>query len=98
MDGAKGNVGEGRAAYGLTMRSHADVTRFFAGLDLLEPGVVSVDEWRRDAAAPHSARRPGHAHPRRGRPQALSRRTPGRTPARGARSNRLRAPPGTAVA
>ena len=52
MNRLRGSVTEGRAAYGFTMRSRAEVTRFFAGLELLEPGVVSVDEWRRDAAAP----------------------------------------------
>jgi hypothetical protein len=29
-----------------TPRSHAEVTRLFGGLDLLEPGVVRVEEWR----------------------------------------------------
>jgi hypothetical protein len=29
-----------------TLRNHADVTRFFGGLELLEPGVVRVEEWR----------------------------------------------------
>ena len=27
-------------------RSHAEVTRFFDGLELIEPGVVAVQEWR----------------------------------------------------
>jgi hypothetical protein len=27
-------------------RTHADVSRFFEGLELVEPGVVQVDEWR----------------------------------------------------
>jgi hypothetical protein len=30
-------------------RSHAEVTRFFAGLELVEPGVVRCPEWRPDA-------------------------------------------------
>ena len=30
----------------LTMRSHTDVARFFTGLDLVEPGLVRVEEWR----------------------------------------------------
>ncbi|MFD4583207.1 SAM-dependent methyltransferase [Streptomyces sp. NPDC058434] len=34
----------------LTQRTPADVTRFFDGLDLLEPGVVSCNHWRPDAA------------------------------------------------
>jgi hypothetical protein len=29
-----------------TLRDHAQVTRFFDGLELLEPGVVRVEEWR----------------------------------------------------
>jgi hypothetical protein len=29
-----------------TLRSHADVTRFFGGLELVGPGVVRVEEWR----------------------------------------------------
>jgi hypothetical protein len=27
-------------------RTHAEVTRFFDGLDLVEPGVVVVPQWR----------------------------------------------------
>jgi len=27
-------------------RSHAEVARFFDGLELVEPGVVAVQEWR----------------------------------------------------
>jgi S-adenosyl methyltransferase len=29
-----------------TLRNHAEVTRFFGDLELLEPGVVRVEEWR----------------------------------------------------
>jgi hypothetical protein len=29
-----------------TLRDHAEVTRFFTGLELLDPGVVRVEEWR----------------------------------------------------
>jgi S-adenosyl methyltransferase len=29
-----------------TLRDHAQVLRFFDGLELLEPGVVRVEEWR----------------------------------------------------
>jgi hypothetical protein len=29
-------------------RTHAEVSRFFDGLDLLEPGVVHLPEWRPD--------------------------------------------------
>jgi hypothetical protein len=51
MDRLRGSV-DRQAAYAFTMRSHAEVSRLFAGLDILDPGIVSVDEWRRDAAAP----------------------------------------------
>ncbi|MEU3830418.1 SAM-dependent methyltransferase [Streptomyces sp. SID486] len=45
------NVQRGIAAYaagGVTLvaRSHAEVGTFFQGLDLLEPGIVSVADWR----------------------------------------------------
>ncbi|MFH9402097.1 SAM-dependent methyltransferase [Streptomyces sp. NPDC017638] len=47
------NVGKGIAAYaagGVTLvaRSHAEVGTFFAGLGLLEPGIVPVTDWRPD--------------------------------------------------
>jgi hypothetical protein len=29
-----------------THRSHAEVARFFDGLDLVEPGVVQISKWR----------------------------------------------------
>jgi S-adenosyl methyltransferase len=32
-------------------RSHEEMERFFAGLDLLEPGIVRVEEWRPDPDA-----------------------------------------------
>ncbi|MFB7736108.1 SAM-dependent methyltransferase [Streptomyces sp. NPDC056112] len=35
---------------GATPRTHADVTRFFDGTDLLEPGVVQLPEWHPDPA------------------------------------------------
>jgi hypothetical protein len=41
-----------QAAVPLTARSHAEVTRFFAGLDLIDPGVVQVHRWRAGAGAP----------------------------------------------
>jgi hypothetical protein len=28
------------------MRTHAQITRFLDGLDLVQPGVVQVDQWR----------------------------------------------------
>ena len=34
-----------RSATPITLRSHAGVTRFFDGLDLLEPGVVQLHRW-----------------------------------------------------
>jgi O-methyltransferase involved in polyketide biosynthesis len=33
-------------------RRHADVVRFFDGLELVEPGVVHLDEWRPDETTP----------------------------------------------
>jgi SAM-dependent methyltransferase len=33
-----------------TYRSHAEVSRFFGGLDLVEPGVVPLPQWRPDTA------------------------------------------------
>jgi hypothetical protein len=32
-----------------TYRSHAEVLRFFDGLELVEPGLVRVPEWRPDS-------------------------------------------------
>jgi len=34
----------------MTPRSHAEVSRFFDGLDLVEPGVVALPSWRPDSA------------------------------------------------
>jgi hypothetical protein len=36
----------GRVQQQFTLRNREQVTRFFAGLDLVEPGVVPVEEWR----------------------------------------------------
>jgi hypothetical protein len=38
-------------------RTHAEITRYFAGLDLVEPGLVPIRQWRAlgDAAAPAPA-------------------------------------------
>jgi hypothetical protein len=33
----------------LTMRTHAEVMRFFEGMEMLEPGVVAVNDWRPDS-------------------------------------------------
>ena len=35
-----------QAAFPVAARTHAEVCRFFAGLDLIEPGVVQVHRWR----------------------------------------------------
>ena len=40
-----------RSAGTTTLRSHAEITRFFDGLDLLEPGLVQVQRWRPGSAA-----------------------------------------------
>jgi hypothetical protein len=34
-----------------TLRNRAGITRFFDGLDLLEPGIVPVNQWRPGRAA-----------------------------------------------
>jgi hypothetical protein len=39
-------------------RTHAQVARFFAGTDLVEPGLVPVEEWRPDPGSP-SGHSPG---------------------------------------
>ena len=46
---------EKSTAPGVT-RSHAEVTRFFDGLELVPPGVVNVSSWRPDLPARKSAR------------------------------------------
>jgi len=35
-----------------TLRTRAEILRFFDGLDLLEPGLVQVHRWRPGLAAP----------------------------------------------
>lgn len=40
----------------VTPRSHAQVSRFFDGLELIEPGVVPIQQWRPDSDAEASAR------------------------------------------
>jgi hypothetical protein len=40
----------------LTARSHDEVSAFFAGLDLLEPGVVQLHRWRAGAGDPGTGR------------------------------------------
>jgi hypothetical protein len=38
--------------FALVPRTRAEVSRFFAGLDLVEPGVVLIDQWRPDDGTP----------------------------------------------
>jgi hypothetical protein len=46
----------------MTFRSHAEVTRFFGGLELLEPGVVPANYWRPGPGGPDPvAAIPAHA-------------------------------------
>jgi hypothetical protein len=42
--------------YTITFRNHAEVARFFDGLELLEPGVVPVNYWRPGPGGPDPAR------------------------------------------
>ncbi|WP_405403708.1 SAM-dependent methyltransferase [Streptomyces sp. NBC_01104] len=41
-----------KGAIALRMRTHAEVAQFFAGLDLVEPGLVPATEWYREEPAP----------------------------------------------
>jgi hypothetical protein len=41
-----------RSATPITLRGKAEITRFFDGLDLLEPGLVQVHRWQPGSAAP----------------------------------------------
>ena len=41
-----------RTAGTTTLRTHAEITRFFDGLRLLEPGLVQVQQWQPGSAAP----------------------------------------------
>lgn len=45
-----------QAAVSVAARTHAEVCRFFAGLDLIEPGVVQVHRWRPGTGDPGSGR------------------------------------------
>ncbi len=52
-DGQPAHVAEGMRSYAQTTadfqpRSHAEVLRFFDGLDLVDPGLVFVPRWRPD--------------------------------------------------
>jgi hypothetical protein len=37
---------QGRTRETFFLRGHAEIARFFGGLELLEPGIVPIDEWR----------------------------------------------------
>jgi hypothetical protein len=41
-----------KATAGLTLRSRAEVERFFDGFDLVEPGLAQVPFWRPDTTPP----------------------------------------------
>jgi trans-aconitate methyltransferase len=48
-------LNEGLPGVTMILRSHAEVTQFFGGLELLEPGVVPVNYWRPGANGPDPA-------------------------------------------
>ncbi len=51
-----------RATAPTTLRTRADVMRFFAGLEFLEPGLVQVHRWRPGSEAPGTGEQvPGYA-------------------------------------
>ena len=51
-----------RAAAPTTLRTRADVMRFFGGLEFLEPGLVQVHRWRPGSPAPGTGDEvPGYA-------------------------------------
>ncbi|GAA1019033.1 SAM-dependent methyltransferase [Acrocarpospora pleiomorpha] len=58
-------LAEGTAVYTRTTagavrpRSHAQILRFFDGFTLVEPGLVSTDDWRPDPASPRLPLLPG---------------------------------------
>lgn len=61
-----------------TPRSHAEVSRFFAGLELVSPGLVAIPQWRPDSPPP-----PGSIAMWGGsRPQERARLAPGSAPSR----------------
>ena len=39
---------------GVTLRSHAEVSRFLAGLEVAEPGLVQLHRWRPDSEGPEA--------------------------------------------
>lgn len=44
-----------KVSSGATLRGREEILRFFAGLELIEPGVVQVPYWRPDGPEPHDA-------------------------------------------
>ena len=56
------------AAFPTSRAAHEQIVAYFAGLELLEPGVVPIHQWRPGARARGRARR--RRRVRRGRPQA----------------------------
>jgi hypothetical protein len=51
-----------RSANTTTLRNHAQITRFFDGLEMLDPGVEQVHRWRPGSAAPDDGEQiPGYA-------------------------------------
>jgi S-adenosyl methyltransferase len=50
---ARGARAYDKATARMTMRSHADVLRFFDGLQLVDPGLVQVSRWRPDGEVPN---------------------------------------------
>jgi hypothetical protein len=46
-----GDSWSGRVQQQFTLRSRGQVARFFAGTDLVEPGVVPAEEWRPEPGA-----------------------------------------------
>jgi hypothetical protein len=49
-------LNEGPPGITIIARSYAEVTRFFDGLELLDPGVVPVNYWRPRLGGPDPAR------------------------------------------
>lgn len=56
-EGAEARSVYSKATAPLIHRSHAEISRFFSGFDLLEPGLTQVNEWRPDDDL--DRRRPG---------------------------------------
>ena len=69
----------------VTFRTRAAIARFFGGLELIEPGLVSTSQWRSGAGAGHPA--PGQLG-RRG-PQGLTPALPRSAAGRGRRALKL---------